>query len=249
MPNQPLSDALIAELTGRLGVRFDDLDALRLALTHRSLVNEAELSGTDCNERLEFLGDAALGLVAARFLYERYPDRAEGQLSHARASLVNLGTLARFARQIDLGRYLQLGHGEDLSGGRSRTSVLGRGFEAVLGAIYLDQGLHALSGFLNPFLERELASYGWRGPERDFKSRLQELLQAQHGVTPAYELCDQQGPDHAKQFRMAVTADGETLGDGRGSSKQRAEQAAARSALRRLQAVASKDSRDVSKTD
>lgn len=249
MPNEQLSHALMTELAGNLAVSIDDPNALRLALVHRSCVNESELTEADCNERLEFLGDAALGLVTAQFLYERYPDRAEGQLSHARASLVNLSTLAGFARQIDLGRYMQLGHGEDLSGGRVRTSVLGRGFEALLGAIYLDQGLQALGAFLVPFFERDLAVSGWEGPAKDSKSRLQELLQAQRGVTPTYELRDQQGPDHAKQFRMVVVANGERLGDGEGSSKQRAEQAAAQAALERLQTRAPKGLEDVLKTD
>jgi ribonuclease-3 len=226
-----LAEPTLDTFEERLGVSFGDRGLLRRALVHRSLVNEAELSESDSNERLEFLGDAALGLVAAQTLYERYPDRAEGELSHARASLVNLKTLAEFARRVELGDHLRLGRGEDLSGGRSRDSVLGRAFEALLGAIYLDRGLEGLRGFLVPYLEGELERYGWAGPAKDYKSRLQEWLQSERGLTPAYELLSECGPDHAKRFRMAVKADGERLGEGEGSSKQRAEQAAARAAL------------------
>ena len=231
MARPELCDRTLDEIEARLGVRFGDRGLLHRALVHRSLVNEAELLESNSNERLEFLGDAALGLVAAQMLFERYPERAEGELSHARASLVNLNTLADFARRVELGRYLQLGRGEDLSGGRSRDSVLGRAFEAVLGAVYLDRGLEGLREFLSVYLEGEMDRHGWAGPAKDFKSRLQELLQSERGQTPTYRLLTEAGPDHAKRFRMAVEAEGDRLGEGEGSSKQRAEQAAAHAAL------------------
>ena len=234
MANVKLDDASLAQLEGRLGVRFRERSLLAQALVHRSLVNEADLADTDCNERLEFLGDAALGLLTAELLYRRYPERAEGRLTHARASLVNLASLGEIGGDLGLGKFVQLGRGEDLSGGRTRASVLGRTFEAVLGAVYLDQGLDVLRELLSPIVIRELDRYGWEGPAKDFKSQLQEHLQAHQGATPAYKLVSVQGPDHHRLFTMAVRADDTVLATGQGSSKQRAEQAAACAALTAL---------------
>ena len=234
MANLELTDAALERLETRLGFRFRDRSLLRQALVHRSLVNEADLADEDCNERLEFLGDAALGLVAAELLYTRYPDRAEGQLTHTRASLVNLTALSEMGVALGLGEFIQLGRGEHLTGGRTRTSVLGRAFEAVLGAVYLDQGLDALRVWLQPILIRELGRHGWEGPAKDFKSQLQEHLQARQVATPVYELVSTQGPDHHQLFTMAVRAGDRMLATGHGSSKQRAEQAAARAALTAL---------------
>ncbi|MCY3957332.1 MAG: ribonuclease III [Chloroflexi bacterium] len=231
MANLHLDDATLERLEARLGYQFNDRSLLAHALVHRSLVNEADLADEDCNERLEFLGDAALGLVAAELLYRRYPDRAEGRLTHARASLVNLETLGEMGGGLGLGEFVQLGRGEDLSGGRERRSVVGRALEAVLGAVYLDQGLDALRELLNPILIRELDLYGWEGPAKDFKSQLQEHMQAKQDPTPVYELVATQGPDHHRLFTMAVRSGEAVLASGEGSSKQRAEQAAARAAL------------------
>ncbi|MBM4435729.1 MAG: ribonuclease III [Actinobacteria bacterium] len=234
MANLELSDPVLDGLEAKLGGRFQDRRLFRQALVHRSLANEAGLRDAETNERLEFLGDAVLGLVAAEVLYERFPERPEGELSTARAALVNLTTLARFARTLELGRYLQLGHGEDLSGGRQRTSSLGRAYEAVVGALYLDRGMPAVVAILRPNFVSELERHGLRGPRKDFKSLLQERLQAERGVTPDYRLIRDTGPDHAKEFRMAVFAGDQILGEGAGSSKQRAEQDAARNAVSNL---------------
>lgn len=231
MANLELDDATLQRLEARLGVRFRDRSLLTQALVHRSLVNEADLADEDCNERLEFLGDAALGLVAAELLYRRYPDRAEGRLTHARASLVNLASLGEIGETLGLGEFIQLGRGEDLSGGRTRPSVLGRALEAVLGAVYLDQGLDALRDLLTSILIRELDRFGWEGPAKDFKSQLQEHLQANAGATPVYELVSTEGPDHHRLYTMSVRSGDALLASGEGSSKQRAEQAAARAAL------------------
>lgn len=231
MANLELDDTTLERLEARLGVRFRDRTLLAQALVHRSLVNEADLVDKDCNERLEFLGDAALGLVAAELLYRRYPDRAEGRLTHARASLVNLASLGEIGGALGLGEFIQLGRGEDLNGGRTRLSVLGRAFEAVLGAVYLDQGLDALRELLSPILIGELDRYGWEGPAKDFKSQLQEHLQANAGATPEYELVSMEGPDHHRLFTMSVRSGDVVLASGEGSSKQRAEQEAARAAL------------------
>ena len=231
MGNPHLDDARLDLLEARLGIRFKDRELLTQALVHRSFVNEADLADADSNERLEFLGDAALGLVAAELLYRRYPDRAEGGLTHARASLVNLAALGEIGTALGLGDFVRLGRGEELTGGRERASVVGRAFEAVLGAIYLDQGLEALRHVLRPILIRELDRYGWEGPAKDFKSQLQEHLQANAGGTPEYELVSMEGPDHLLRFTMSVRAGHAVLASGEGSSKQRAEQAAARAAL------------------
>ena len=231
MPNLKLDEPTLARLEARLGIQFRDRSLLAQALVHRSLVNEADLADADCNERLEFLGDAALGLVAAELLYRRYPDRAEGRLTHARASLVNLESLGDIGGALGLGEFVQLGRGEDLSGGRERRSVVGRALEAVLGAVYLDQGLDTLRTLLEPILIAELNRYGWEGPAKDFKSQLQEHLQADAGPTPKYELVSVEGPDHHRLFTMAVRIGETVLASGEGSSKQRAEQAAACAAL------------------
>ncbi len=231
MSNLQLDEPTLGRLEARLGVRFKDRSLLLQALVHRSLVNEADLADADCNERLEFLGDAALGLVAAELLYQRYPDRAEGRLTHARASLVNLESLGDIGGALGLGEFVQLGRGEDLSGGRERQSVVGRALEAVLGAVYLDQGLDTLRTLLEPILIAELDRYGWEGPAKDFKSQLQEHLQADAGPTPEYEFVSVEGPDHHRLFTMAVRVGERVLASGEGSSKQRAEQAAACAAL------------------
>ncbi len=227
----------LAQLESRLGVRFNDRALLAQALVHRSLVNEADLGRADSNERLEFLGDAVLGLVTAELLSARYPDWTEGQLSHARASLVNLSALSSMGASVELGAYLQLGRGEDLNGGRTRASVVGRAFEALLGALYLDQGLDAPRLLLARVMLRGVERYDRSEPSKGSKTQLQEFLQARRGTTPDYALVSDEGPDHAKTFRMAVRAGGTVLAVGEGSSKQRAEQAAARSALAALRAT------------
>ena len=231
MANVELDTAELERLESRLGLRFDDRSLLAHAFVHRSLINEANLADSDSNERLEFLGDAALSLIVAQLLYERYPGRAEGQLSHARASIVSLSALAEIGSSFGLSEFVQLGRGENLRGGRTRPGVIGRTFEALLGALYLDQGLGAVRSLLAPIVTRQLDQYGWRGPNTNFKSKLQEFLQSGTRTTPIYEFVSEQGPDHAKTFEMLVRAGDVVLASGKGSSKQRAEQAAARAAL------------------
>ncbi len=232
-PAESSADAL-ANLEERMGVQFSDPELLRQALMHRSLINEADLSSTDSNERLEFLGDAVLGLVTTEFLYERHPQYDEGELTRTRASLVNLNAAANFARAIELGPHLLMGRGAEMTGARKRSSILGRAFEALVGAVYLDAGLAAASAFVMPFVDEALGEGGRAGPRKDFKGQLQERLHAERAATPVYELIDASGPDHARRFRMAVAIDNERLAEGEGSSKQRAEQDAARAALQAL---------------
>ena len=232
-PAKPSADAL-EDLQKRMGIHFSDPGLLHRALVHRSLINEADMSPTDSNERLEFLGDAVLGLVTTELLYAQHPQYDEGQLTRARASLVNLNAAATFAREIDLGPNLLMGRGAEMSGARERSSILGRGFEALVGAVYLDAGLDAARAFVTPFVDEALGENGRAGPRKDFKTQLQERLHAEHAETPVYDLIDAGGPDHARWFRMAVLVGDERMAEGKGSSKQRAEQDAARAALQAL---------------
>lgn len=218
-------------LLQRMDITFRDLALLWRALTHASYLNE----NPDCtwgdNERLEFLGDAVADFIAAGYLYDRFPQWQEGQLTNLRAELVRSETLAQFAAEIDLGSSLLLGRGEELGGGRSRPAMVGDAFEALLGALYLDQGIEAVREFLVPFFRSYVASSANNGLARDAKSRLQEWSQAMFHETPTYVMLQATGPDHAKQFEVEVRISGQVRGSGVGSSKQAAEQAAAQAAL------------------
>lgn len=216
------------------GLSFADKTLLQRALTHRSLVNEAPDFLVGDNERLEFLGDAVLDFLVAEFLYHRFPEQSEGALTNMRAALVRRETLARFARQIDLGRYLLMGRGEEESGGRKRPATLCAAFEALVGAIYLDQDLTAVRNFIRPFIEPELDQVLQEALDKDAKSRLQEWSQAHLGATPVYRTTEERGPDHAKTFTVQVLIAGVVYGEGEGPSKQAAAQAAALRAYERL---------------
>jgi len=217
-----------------MGVTFRDPALLRRALTHASHLNENPNCPWGDNERLEFLGDAVGDFLAADYLYHLYPDRPEGELTALRAELVRSDTLARFAASLDLGSYLLLGRGEELGGGRSRAAMLADAFEALLGSLYLDQGLAATRQFFLPFLESHLQPTLDSAVPRDAKTRLQELAQAASHATPTYVTVSESGPDHAKEFTSEVRVLGEPLGCGTGLSKQAAEQAAAQAALDKL---------------
>jgi len=221
-------------LAGRLGHTFAAPELLATAVTHRSWC--AEHPGSPSNERLEFLGDAVLGVVVTDYLYSAYPDLAEGQLAKARASVVSAVTLADVARQVDLGAALRLGRGEDASGGRDKASILADAMEAVLGAVWLDGGLGAVAPIVLGLLgdRVRLAAAGPGGS--DFKTRLQERSAQLAGVPPEYRVAST-GPDHAKQFEASVFIAGEEWGTGGGRSKKEAEQAAAANAWERLGAA------------
>jgi ribonuclease-3 len=218
-----------------LGLQFQDKSYLQRAFVHRSYLNEADESfDYSDNERLEFLGDAVLGFVASELLYRLFPHLREGELTNLRAALVRRETLARFARELDLGGYLLLGHGEEESGGRTRPATLCATFEAVVGAIYMDQGLDAVRGFLEQRLAAEVDRVATRALAKDPKSRLQEWVQSEMGVTPRYKTINTEGPDHARVFVVQVTVDKHPVGVGRGRSKQEAAQSAAAMALSRF---------------
>jgi ribonuclease III len=218
----------LERLEARTGHRFADRELLAAAVTHRSRVAEAEAG--ENYERLEYLGDAVLGLLAADWLLRAFPEEGEGQLSRLKGYLVSEPVLARFARDLDLGAALRLGIGEERSGGREKPSLLADAFEALLGALYLDGGLEAAARVAAPLLEQGLASYE-RSVVTDAKTALQELLQARGAEPPEYRLVEESGPDHVKHFRVECWGLGRRLGGGEGTSKKRAEQAAAAAAL------------------
>jgi ribonuclease III len=212
-----------------LGIHFHNPKLLNLALTHRSYIYETPGEGQNSNERLEFLGDSILAFISADFLYRTFPDLNEGELSDIRAMLVRRETLANFARDIQLGNFLLLGKGEQCSGGGQR--VLASAFEAVLGAIYLDQGIEAVQRFLLPRLEPLASNIVKKRLFKDNKSLFQELAQAHDGITPSYQLVSQEGPSHNREFTVEVLLGDQVAGRGQGRNKQAAEQEAAYAAL------------------
>ena len=222
-----------AELAARLGLSFTNLSLLTRALTHRSYVNENPETLED-NERLEFLGDAVLGFVVGAWVYHHCPEMKEGELTRSRSALVRNEQLAEFARCLDLGRAMRMGRGETASGGRNRDNLLGSTFEAVIGALYLDQGVPAVEKFIEPLLDTVKERVIQRAEIYDPKSRLQEWAQAEKLGTPQYITVSSSGPDHAKIFEIEVRVKGTAYGRGKGPSKQVAEQIAAQTALESL---------------
>lgn len=218
-----------------LGIAFRDRTLLLRALTHRSYINENPGFPLEDNERLEFLGDAVLDYVSAEYLYHHFPEMHEGQLTSLRAALVRTETLGRLAREIGLAPLIRLGHGEEEAGGRYRVAILCDAFEALIGALCLDQGLEATRSFLAPLIEPLVDEILANDADKDPKSRLQELSQKHLQITPSYRLVQEQGPDHARQFTIAALIGNEVYGTGSGASKQIAAQAAARAALERLE--------------
>ena len=210
-------------LETQLGHRFERADLFELALMHRSYAAEHELELS--YERLEFLGDAVLQLAVTRHLYDEYPDLAEGEMAKVRAAVVNQKALAAIARRLEIGDHLLLGQGEERSGGRDKDSILADVVEALLGAIYLDGGYKNVSRLVLELLVPLIAERAAAPGSRDFKTRLQEVL-AQRGLHPRYEIAES-GPDHAKVFTASLWIDGDMIATGEGTSKKRAEQAAA----------------------
>lgn len=217
------------QLESVLDVHFQDPKLLQLALTHRSYIYEISGAGQTSNERLEFLGDSILALISADFLYRTFPDLTEGELTDVRAVLVRTETLANFARDLQLGSFLRMGKGEQHTGGSQR--VLAASFEAILGAIYLDQGLIEVRQFLLPRLEPIANNIVKKRLFKDNKSLFQELAQAHEGITPSYRLVGQEGPSHNREFTVEVLLGDQVAGQGQGRNKQTAEQEAAQVAL------------------
>ena len=211
-----------------LGLPFAQAGLWDMALTHRSYAFEQGL--TETNERLEFLGDAVLGLVITDLAFRRFPDLSEGELAKLRAATVKMTTLASVARELGLGELVRLGKGEEMSGGRDKPSILADGMEAVLGAVYLDKGLDFLRALIERLFWPRMEAYARGEGDRDYKMALQEQASRDLGVAPEYRVWSK-GPDHEKQFTATVFLRGEEYGGGTGRSKKEAEQQAAREAL------------------
>jgi ribonuclease III len=218
----------LTELQHRLGRPFADEALLVQALSHRSWC--AEAGGQPSNERLEYLGDAVLGLVVAEHCYRTYPDMPEGALAKVRAAVVNTAVLAEVALELDLGPVLLLGRGEDSSGGRTKASILANSVEAVIAAVYLDGGWETATAFVLRLLDHRIEEAAAGPGSEDFKTRLQEMVVRQVGALPRYDVAGT-GPDHARRYTATVTVGGDVIGEGVGRSKKDAEQSAAHAAL------------------
>jgi ribonuclease-3 len=224
-----------AILEEKLAYTFRDASLVANALTHRSWMNETQISDRQDNERLEFLGDAVLALVSSDLLMKRFPAHSEGELSKARAALVNEAGLARIADTLTLGQWIFLGRGEEQAGGRQKRSLLANAFEALVGAVYLDGGFDAAfrvaAGVMEPLMADVPAA-----ASKDFKSRLQELAQAKLQMAPSYTVLSERGPDHAKTFEVAILIGQKEYGRAFGRSKKEAQQNAAELALAIMEA-------------
>lgn len=221
----------ISKLEESIGVKFKDQSILKAAVTHRSYLNEHRSSGLSHNERLEFLGDAVLELSVTSFLFREYPESNEGELTAFRAALVNTNTLSEASGRLGVNEFLLLSKGEAKDIGRARQYILANAFEALVGAIYLDQGYEKAADFVKRNLFHLLAEILEKKLWQDAKSRLQEVAQEKVSITPTYDVLKEEGPDHDKRFSIGVFLGKECAGEGIGQSKQEAEQAAARDAL------------------
>jgi ribonuclease III len=226
--------ANILSLQKDIGITFRNPELLELAMVHSSYINEKPGLVRDSNERLEFLGDAVLGLVIAEKLYQDLPESAEGELTQLRSALVRRETLAGMARMINLGEYLTLGKGEQSGGGRDKPANLAGAFEALIAAVYLDQGISTARQFILKLFGNEIYKQADQGAGTDYKSRLQEVIQSKHQIAPSYQIIQATGPDHAKEFVVEVRLGEKVLGQGSGKSKKIAEMEAAHSVLKSL---------------
>lgn len=217
-----------------LGYGFKKRSYLFRALTHKSYANERNMSPSENNERYEFLGDAVLELAISHILIDKFPDLPEGELSKIRAAVVNEVHLAEIARWIELGDYLNLGKGEEMTGGRDKPSLLSDAYEAVLGAIYLDRGFNKVKKLVNGHFQSALKDVGKKGFYKDYKTRLQEIAQSKFRTIPKYKLTKESGPDHRKVFEINLYIADELCGVGKGHSKKLAEQDAAKAALEKI---------------
>ncbi len=222
------------QLQQKLFVQFKDISLLYNAFTHSSYVNEHRRKKYTDNERLEFLGDAVLELGVSQYLYTTEPRMSEGELTKLRASIVCEPALVSFANELDFGRYVLLGKGEEQTGGRTRPALLADVFEAFIGALYTDQGMAAVTTFLEKVVFPKI-TVGAFSHVMDYKSRLQEIIQQTNSGQLHYEIIEEKGPAHAKEFIIVVLLDDETLGTGKGRSKKDAEQEAARHAIAALE--------------
>lgn len=221
----------ISVLESKIGYTFTEKDLIKRAVTHSSYSNDRKMGKLKNNERLEFLGDAVLELCTSDFLYKEYSEKPEGELTRLRASIVCEPTLAECARSIDLPDYLILGKGEENTGGRYRDSIVSDAFEAVIGAIYLDGGLDMAKSFITRFVLSDIEN---KHLFYDSKTILQEMMQKDYKETVSYELLSESGPDHNKEFKVAVLLEEKVLGTGIGRTKRKAEQQAAYEAILKI---------------
>jgi len=224
-----MTAASFVNLEKTIGIRFKDKDLLAQALTHRSAVRQSRALGH--NERFEFLGDAVLELVSTEYLFH-IGQKTEGEMTNLRSALVNRENLASVANEISLGEYLFLSKGEERSGGREKDSTLSNALEALIGALYLDQGFEIAQQFCNEFILTRLQAIQAAGKHLDEKSTFQEKAQETEGFTSHYEVLEQEGPDHEKTFTCGVFIGDEKIAEGQGNSKQKAETAAAAAGLK-----------------
>lgn len=226
-------DTKLGELEKKIGCEFKNKDLLKQSLVHRSYINEHKNFSLDHNERLEFLGDAVLELVVTDHLYLNY-DLPEGELTNLRAAVVRGEMLWRVAEELDIGDFLLLSRGEQRGGEKARQYILANAFEAVVGALYIDQGYGAAEKFINKYIVSKLPEVIENGLQIDSKSKFQEVAQEKHRITPTYKVLAEEGLDHAKKFVVGVFLDKRKMGEGSGSSKQEAQQIAAKEALKKI---------------
>lgn len=224
----------LTKVEQNLGIEFNNRGLLLNALTHRSYLNEVKTGNISSNERLEFLGDSVLSFWVSGNIYKKFPDFPEGKLTFIRTHLVRTETLAELSKKLQVGNYLLMSRGEEMGGGRENPLLLANSFEAILGAIYLDKGIEAVSSFLNKQLGPVLALVKNPNDLKDSKSLLQEKVQAEGFSSPVYKLHSSEGPDHAKTFTMGVYVGDKLLAEGISNSKQQAEEEAAKKALENL---------------
>ncbi|HEY4521459.1 MAG TPA: ribonuclease III [Candidatus Paceibacterota bacterium] len=220
-----------SEFQKKIGYKFKNADLLQQAFTHRSYLNENRAPGRQHNERLEFLGDAVLELVVTEFLYAKYPEKTEGELTAVRAALVNTTSISSAATNLGMNEYLLLSRGESKDIGRARQIILANAFEALIGAMYLDKGYKPAAAFIAEQLFNRAEKIVQERLWQDAKSRFQEVAQEKTGITPSYQMLHQTGPDHDKRFVVGVFLGSEKIAQGDGRSKQEAEQAAAEKGL------------------
>jgi len=224
----------LAMVQSLLHLKFKDKNILNRALIHRSYVNESSAGKIKDNERLEYLGDSVLGLVVNEYLFKRFEDYPEGDLAKIKSAVVSEPTLAKVAREMKIGNYLLMGKGEELSGGRDRSSILANSFEALIGAVYLDQGLKECRNFILSLLKKDIERIDRMTYLRDPKTTLQEYVQKKYKERPVYEVVEEKGPDHKKEFIVRLVINGVEVSKGTGSSKRKAEMTAAEHILKKI---------------
>ena len=226
----------LCELQAKLGYKFNNIEHLKTALTHSSYSNELKLKGSviECNERLEFLGDSVLSIIAANYLFNKYPNYPEGELTRRRAVIVCRDALSSYAREFDLGSFLFLGNGEEKNNARERDSLLENTFEALMGAIYLDGAefrMEFIANLVYPFFEKKLDAWERGKTVKDYKSELQQIIQQSGEDSLTYVTVASSGPDHEKTFEVEARMNSNIIGHGKGKTKREAEQNAAKEAL------------------